>query len=74
MNLQELQTLFPNTGGNHSLTGRIPMSWVEANKEVIKTIVKENKLRRFYRGPRGRSWDQTSTWKQDAKDMVLYFK
>lgn len=74
MTLEDLQTLFPTTGVNRALTGRIPMSWVNDNQAVLKGIVKDNQLRRFYRGPRGRRWDQTCTWKKDAKDMVLYFK
>ena len=78
MNLAELQNLFPIPKNRKNcyrspMTGRIPMHFVEAYLPEIKKIVKENNLRRFYRGPR-RSKDSTFTLREDAFAMVLYGK
>lgn len=77
MNLAELQSMFPvvkrpNTFSTMQ-TGRIPMQFVNENLEEIKKIVKENGLRRHYRGPRP-FFRATSTRRADAVAMILYRK
>jgi hypothetical protein len=72
MNLAELQLLFPVTN-NTMMTGRIPMSFVNEHLDEIKQIVKDNSLRRFYRGPRPFAY-ATDTRKADAVAMILYRK
>lgn len=71
MNLLTLQTLFPKTNKNCATTGRIPMSFVVANEQAIAKIVKEEKLRRIYRGTRVYR-DQTFTHKAQADSVLLY--
>ena len=77
MTLQELQVMFPAKVVKHSWnrpqTGHIPMSFVEANLTELAKIVKDNNLRRFYRGPR-RFRLSTTTHRSDAVSMVLYTK
>lgn len=68
MTLKELQTLFPPSFGY--ATGRMPIEFVNANLGDIKRIVKEHKLRRFYRGPRPYR-HATDTRKADAVAMLL---
>lgn len=69
--LQDLQNLFPKSSKNCATTGRIPMSFLAANEREIAKIVKENKLRRIYRGPR--VYDlQSFTHKDDAEAVLLY--
>ena len=70
MTLQELQTLFPPTSNGYA-SGRMPIAFVNANLGEIKQIVKCNKLRRFYRGPRPFR-GATDTHKEDAVAMLLY--
>ena len=69
MTLQELQTLFPPSKFSRG-TGRIPIDFVNSHLAEIKQIVKENKLRRFYRGPRPFR-GATDTRKADAVAMIL---
>jgi len=68
MTLQELQALFPPVNGYK--TGRIPIDFVNSHISEIKQIVKDNKLRRFYRGPRAFR-GATDTHKADAVAMIL---
>jgi hypothetical protein len=72
MNLQSLQNLFPKSRKNGATTGNIPMSFLVANEQAIAKIVKEEKLRRIYRGPRGVYDDQSFTHKADATAVLLY--
>lgn len=73
MTLNELQRMFPSKQGNNGATGYIPMDFVNEHLDEIKQIVKENNLRRIYRGPR---YDYTKAWtrREDAYAMVLYCK
>ena len=74
LNLSTLQALFPrDVNANASLVGRIPMSFVEQNVSALATIVKENGMRRFYRGPRVGAY-ATGTLKSNAVSMLLYRK
>jgi len=74
LTLSTLQTLFPrDVGANCSAVGRIPMSYVEQNVSALANIVKENELRRFYRGPRVGAY-ATGTLKSNAVSMLLYRK
>ena len=80
MNLAELQSLFPVVNRPNVFstmqTGRIPMQFVNEHLAEIKQIVKENNLRRFYRGPRCRAYFgcASDTLKADAVAMILYRK
>lgn len=73
MTLSDLQKIFPGYSSGGARTGFIPMDFVNNHLEEIKTIVKENNLRRIYRGPR---YDFTRCWvrRADAYAMVLYQK
>jgi hypothetical protein len=73
MTLTELQKLYPNTAAHNGVTGYIPMAFVEENLDSLKVIVKDNGLRRYYRGPRGRGFTG-STRRPAANFMVLYTK
>ena len=73
LTLDELKEMFPRTRGVAGVTGYIPMDFVEANLPALAKIVKDNKLRRLYRGPRPRK-SQVTTMRGDAHSMVLYRK
>lgn len=71
--LRELQMLFPVKPGTCSVTGYIPMDFVNAHLTMIAKIVKDNNLRRMYRGPRPRR-SAVTTLRGDAHSLVLYRK
>lgn len=73
INLAELQDLFPVKLGTCSVTGYIPMDFVNAHLTMIAKIVKDNNLRRIYRGPRPRR-SAVTTLRGDAHSLVLYRK
>ena len=73
LTLSSLQLLFPrDVTANASLVGRIPMSFVEQHLPDFAAIVKENNLRRIYRGPRNAYSNDTR--RNVAVAMVLYAK
>ena len=49
LNLRELQVLFPCKQGTQSVTGYIPMDFVNNHLDMIARIVKDNNLRRMCR-------------------------
>ena len=71
MTLERLKREFPERT-RCSVTGDIPISYVNENLEEIAKIVKENNLRRIYRGPRPYTSTQSMTHKSDALAMKLY--
>lgn len=74
MNLNQLQTLYPRRPkAKFAYTGHIPMEFVEQNLEAIKRIVKDNDLRRMYRGERCDKY-AGFTLKDNAHSLVLYKK
>lgn len=78
--LNLLKTLFPRSGDNCARTGRIPMDFFEQNEREIREVMRENKLRAIYRGPRvsnqlSRRMDTPSmTRRCDATHVMLYTK
>lgn len=73
MTLYELQTLFPKTRQNEAVTGYIPMAWVNQHMDELAELIKNEGLRRFYRGPRPDRY-ATDTRRDSAEFMVLYFR
>lgn len=71
MTFRKLVKMFPNTRSSGAATGYIPMSFVEANKAALAAIVKQEGLRRIYRGPRPYKMS-CNTRRGDAVAMVLY--
>ena len=72
MNLSTLTTTFPQHGKNNAITGKIPMEYFTENEKAIRTIMKEHKLRSFYRGKRNRG--SNTTCRRNAHSIVLYNK
>jgi hypothetical protein len=70
LTLTKLQELFPATGTNQAVAGRIPMTFFRENELGIAVVVKENQLRRIYRG-RGQGQNCT---KNCADYVLLYIK
>jgi hypothetical protein len=50
LTLKKLQELFPASVTNQAVVGRIPMPFFRENELGIAAVVKENQLRRIYRG------------------------
>lgn len=71
--LDEVKKMFPRKAGTCGVTGYIPMDFVNANLPALAKIVKDNNLRRIYRGPRHYIHSAT-TRREDAHSMVLYRK
>lgn len=69
MTLQDLQSLFPNTGRNGAVTGLIPRDFFLAHEAEISAICRQHKLRRIYRGPRHNRYN---TLKAQATAVLLY--
>jgi hypothetical protein len=76
---QQLVTLFPQAGKNKALTGNIPMKFYQYFETEIEDAMKEDGLRKYYRGGRysnavaGKSYPMT-TVRKDAKSVKLYVK
>lgn len=72
-----LKTLFPRSGNNCAVTGRIPISFFEQNEAEIRKVMRENSLRAIYRGPRisNNCRDVPSmTRRSDAEAVLLYHR
>ncbi len=70
-----LKTLFPRSGTNRAVTGRIPIDFFEQNEAEIRKVMRENSLRAIYRGPRisNNCRDVPSmTRRCDAEAVLLY--
>lgn len=48
----------------------IPIQHLDRTKSLLRKL--GYRARIVYRGPRGRYWDQSMTWKQDAKAFCVY--
>lgn len=78
LTLDELTEMFPrkNIAGvttwipKYFVTGYIPMQFVKANLPALAKIVKDNELKRLYRGP-CRYTSSATTHRADAHSMVL---
>jgi hypothetical protein len=70
--LAELAVRFPPEQLRIAVTGLIPMSFANANQLAIAAIVKQEGLRRIYRGPRSRYSNDTR--KAVAHSVLLYLK
>ena len=73
MTLDELKIMFPPKAGTCSVTGYLPMDFVNENLPALAALVKEHGLKRRYRGPRYDGMRQ-HTRRSDAYAMVLYNK
>jgi hypothetical protein len=69
MTLEELKQLFPKSNKSNAVIGKMPMDFYVANEKAIKAIMKNERLRTYYRGKRTTSYD---THKADATGVVFY--
>jgi hypothetical protein len=73
LTLTNVQQLFPKHNATHcSVTGHIPVDFVENNKPEFDAMCIKNNLRRKYRGPHTKY--AGGTLKKDAHSVVLYIK
>jgi hypothetical protein len=76
---QQLALLFPQAGKNKAITGNIPMKFFRYFETEIAEIMKEDGLKKYYRGGRysnavaGKSYPMT-TVRCDAHSVKLYVK
>jgi len=60
---------YQSPAGESSLFKNIPIQELDRVKKILKPV---GDFRIVYRGPRGRRWDQSTTWKQDANRFAVY--
>ncbi len=61
----------PGRYPHRAITGWIPMDFFNENEPAIRSVMRENKMRVFYRGPRANK-DSTMTERFRATHAVLY--
>lgn len=71
--LNTLKTGFERKGKNSAVSGLIPMDWFVANEVEIRKILRENKMRVWFRGPRPFRF-ATATLREHATHALVYHK
>lgn len=82
MTIDDLKTMFPRSGKNHAVTGRIPISVFNEYEKDIRKIMRIYNLRAIYRGPRvsnaktpwlkSNNGKAATTMRCDAVAVLLY--
>lgn len=74
--LESIRALFPKTKRNQACSGPIPMDFFELNEKSLRKVMRENRLRAIYRGPRvsnsSRKSTPSMTCRCDATHVMLY--
>ena len=69
MTLEELKSKFPKSNNSNAVIGKMPMDFFLSNEKDIRQVMKQERLRTYYRGKRNNRYD---TYKADATGVVFY--
>ena len=77
--LNEIQTYYPRVKKtNQAVTGYVPIDVFNAREDEFRNMMKREKVRLFYRGPRVSNYHgvcpPSRTRRQDATHVVFYNK